>query len=137
MAVSPIDQVRKVLNYAKTQMPANKIMMGQNLYGFDWKVPFKQGTMAKALSSQAATELAVQNTNEILFDMKARAPHYRYTEANGQRHEVWFEDARSIQAKFNLMKEEGIRGISYWKLGLPFIQNWELLQENFTIVKKA
>lgn len=136
MAVSPIDQVRRVIKYAKTVIPPSKIMMGQNLYGFDWKVPFKEGTMAKALSAQAATNLAIQKTNEILFDTKARAPYFRYTEG-GQRHEVWFEDARSIQAKFNLIKEEHIRGISYWKLGLPFIQNWELLQANFNILKRA
>ncbi|MEH7613645.1 MULTISPECIES: glycosyl hydrolase family 18 protein [Bacillaceae] len=137
MAVSPIDQVRKVINYAKTVIPVPKIVMGQNLYGFDWKVPFKQGTMAKALSAEAATNLAIQMTNEILFDNKAKAPHFRYTESNGQKHEVWFEDARSIQAKFNLIKEENIRGISYWKLGLPFIQNWELLEANFNVVKRA
>ncbi len=137
MAVSPIDQVRKVINYAKTVINPSKIMMGQNLYGFDWKVPFKQGTMAKALSAEAATNLAIQMTNEILYDTKARAPYFRYTESNGQKHEVWFEDARSIQAKFNLIKEENIRGISYWKLGLPFIQNWELLQANFNIVKRG
>jgi spore germination protein len=52
------------------------------------------------------------------------------------RHIVWFEDARSIQAKFNLIKKLGLRGISYWKLGLPFPQNWLLAEDNFDIVKK-
>ena len=58
MAVSPIDQVRKVLEYAITEMPPNKIMMGQNLYGYDWTLPFVQGTVAKAVSPQQAIELA-------------------------------------------------------------------------------
>ena len=35
------------------------------------------------------------------------------------------------------MKEQGIGGISYWKIGLPFPQNWRLLVENFTITKRA
>lgn len=39
MAVSPIGPVRQVLEYAKTEIPANKIMMGQNLYGYDWTRP--------------------------------------------------------------------------------------------------
>lgn len=43
----------------------------------------------------------------------------------------------SVQSKFNLMKEQGIGGISYWKIGLPFPQNWRLLVENFTITKKG
>ena len=34
-------------------------MMGQNLYGFDWKLPFKEGNPpAKAISSVAAVALA-------------------------------------------------------------------------------
>lgn len=57
-------------------------------------------------------------------------------EISGKQHIVWFEDAHSIQAKFNLVKELGLRGVSYWKLGLAFSQNWLLIEDNFTVVKK-
>jgi spore germination protein len=50
-------------------------------------------------------------------------------------HEVWFEDARSAQAKFETVKEYGLSGISYWALGYPFPQNWTLLAENFQVNK--
>ena len=113
-------------------------MMGQNLYGFDWKLPFKQGNPpAKAVSSVAAVALARKYNVPIRYDFTAQAPHFNYFDENGVQHEVWFEDARSIQSKFNLMKEQGIGGISYWKIGLPFPQNWRLLVENFTITKRA
>jgi spore germination protein len=135
--VSPIGPVRRVLEYALTEIPAAKIMMGQNLYGYDWTLPFVQGgPFARAVSPQAAIELARLNGVAIQYDYQAQAPHFNYTN-EGNDHVVWFEDARSIQAKFNLLKELGIRGISYWKLGLPFPQNWLLLENNFTIVKKA
>jgi len=49
---------------------------------------------------------------------------------------VWFEDARSAQAKFDLAKEYNLRGISYWTLGYPFPQNWALLEDNFTTIKR-
>ncbi|MFP3123981.1 LysM peptidoglycan-binding domain-containing protein [Ectobacillus funiculus] len=136
-AVSPIGPVKQVIQYAKSQMPANKIMMGQNLYGFDWPLPFKPGNMAKAVSSVAAVALARAHNAAIAFDYTAQAPHFTYRDAQGALHEVWFEDARSVQAKFNLIKEQGIRGISYWKIGLPFPQNWRLLTENFNIIKKG
>ncbi len=137
MAVSPIDQVRRVLEYAITEMPPNKIMMGQNLYGYDWTLPFVQGTVAKAVSPQQAIELAARYKVQIQYDTKAQAPFFRYTAEDGKRHEVWFEDARSIQAKFNLIKELKIRGMSYWKLGLAFPQNWLLIVENFNVVKRS
>lgn len=137
MPVSPIGPVREVLEYALTEMPASKIMMGQNLYGYDWTLPYvKGGEYAKAVSPQRAIELAFQQKVSIQYDYKAQAPHYNYTDAEGENHKVWFEDARSIQAKFDLIKELGLRGISYWKLGLPFPQNWLLINENFNVTKR-
>lgn len=137
MAVSPIGPVRKVLEYALTEIPASKIMMGQNLYGYDWTLPYVQGgPYAKALSPVAATNLARDKGVEILYDTKAQAPHFNYRDENGKEHVVWFEDARSIQATFNLLKELKLRGISYWKLGLAFPQNWLLIEDNFEVVKR-
>lgn len=136
MAVSPIGPVREVLEYAASEMPSNKIMMGQNLYGYDWTLPFAQGSIAKAVSPQQAIQLAATNNVPIQYDTKAQAPFFYYTDAAGKRHEVWFEDARSIQAKFDLIKELNLRGISYWKLGLSFPQNWLLITENFNVVKQ-
>ncbi|UYZ11589.1 glycosyl hydrolase family 18 protein [Brevibacillus sp. WF146] len=137
MPVSPIGPVRRVLQYALTEMPANKILMGQNLYGYDWRLPFRPGTTARALSPQAAVALALERNVNIQYDYRAQAPFFEYSDDEQNRHRVWFEDARSIQAKFNLVKELGLRGVSYWKLGLPFPQNWLLIEDNFRVRKRA
>ncbi|SDK23823.1 LysM peptidoglycan-binding domain-containing protein [Sediminibacillus albus] len=135
-AVSPIGPVRDVVEYALTEMPANKIMLGQNLYGYDWTLPYEPGgEYADALSPQQAIALARTENVNIQYDETAQAPFFFYYDDEGNQHEVWFEDARSIQAKFDLIKELDLRGISYWKLGLAFPQNWLLLQDNFTIAK--
>lgn len=136
MAVSPLNEVRHVVEYALTEIPADKIILGQNLYGYDWTLPFVQGgEYAQALSPQQAIALARENHASIEFDDSAQAPFFTYTDSEGKQHEVWFEDARSIQQKFNLIKELGLKGIAYWKLGLSFPQNWLLLNSNFTIIK--
>ncbi|MBD8071530.1 LysM peptidoglycan-binding domain-containing protein [Bacillus sp. PS06] len=136
MAVSPIQPVREVLEYAITEMPSSKIMMGQNLYGYDWTLPYVAGgEYARAVSPQRAIEIAAENNVPIQYDTTAQAPHFDYQDADGKSHKVWFEDARSIQVKFDLIKELDLRGISYWKLGLPFPQNWLLITENFNVVK--
>lgn len=136
MAVSPIGPVRQVLQYAITEIPPNKILMGQNLYGYDWTLPFVEGTTARALSPQQAIQLAARENVAIEYDTTAQAPFFHYVDDNNKRHEVWFEDARSIQAKFNLIKELNLRGISYWKLGLSFPQNWLLIGDNFNVIKR-
>ncbi|MBA2873204.1 spore germination protein [Anoxybacillus calidus] len=137
MPVSPIGPVREVLEYAITEMPASKIMMGQNLYGYDWTLPYVPGGQyARAISPQQAIQLADEYNVPIQYDTRAQAPHFNYKDRSGKEHKVWFEDARSIQAKFNLVKELGLRGVSYWKLGLSFPQNWLLITNNFNVVKR-
>ena len=118
-------------------MPSNKILMGQNLYGYDWTLPFVQGTIAKAVSPQQAIQLAVTNNAAIEYDVKAQAPHFSYRDNEGKEHEVWFEDARSISAKFELLKELKLRGMSYWKLGISFPQNWLLISDYFNVRKRV
>ncbi|MGG3644276.1 glycosyl hydrolase family 18 protein [Bacillus gobiensis] len=137
-AVSPINQVRKVVDYALTEMPSSKIMLGQNLYGYDWTLPYVPGgPLAKAVSPQQAILRASENDVPIQYDDTAQAPFYTYTDDNDKKHEVWFEDARSIQAKFDLIKSLNLRGISYWKLGLSFPQNWLLISDQFQVEKKT
>jgi len=137
MAVSPIGPVRDVLEYAVTDIPSNKILMGQNLYGYDWTLPFVQGSTARAVSPQQAIQIAADNDVSIEYDETAQAPHFNYTDIEDRKHEVWFEDARSIQAKFDLLKELNLRGMSYWKLGLAFPQNWLLISDNFNVRRRV
>lgn len=137
-AVSPLPQVERVVKFAVQEIPRNKIFLGQNLYGYDWSKPYptQGGQPAKAISPKQATELAIRENEAISYDYVAQAPYFTYIDQNSTQHEVWFEDARSIQAKFDLLKKYNLRGIMYWKLGLAFPQNWLLLEDNFTIVKK-
>jgi spore germination protein len=134
-AISPINQIRAVLNYATTVIPRNKIWMGFQLYARDWVLPHVQGQEAETFSMQEAIRRAVQYGVMIQYDLKSQSPFYRYTDQQGRTHEVWFEDARSAQAKFDAVKDYRLRGISYWELGYPFPQNWVLLEDNFHVRK--
>ncbi|NMA83655.1 MAG: LysM peptidoglycan-binding domain-containing protein [Epulopiscium sp.] len=138
MAVSPINQVRKVMDYAISVVPKDKIMMGMPLYGYDWTLPYvRGGKFARAISPQQAIEIAARYHARIEYDPIAQAPHFNYYDEQGRQHEVWFEDARSVQAKFDLVKELGIRGFFYWVLGYDFPQNWLLIEDNFRVNKRV
>ncbi|MBO1910012.1 hypothetical protein J4G37_35170, partial [Microvirga sp. 3-52] len=137
-AVSPIIPVRRIVEYATSVMPSNKVMLGQNLYGYDWSSPFatQGGAPAKAVSPQQAIAIALRENVAIQYDYVAQAPFFNYYDDAGVLHEVWFEDARSIQAKYDLIKQFNLRGIMFWKLGLAFPQAWLLLKDNFKIRKR-
>lgn len=138
LAVAPINEVRRVLDFAVSVIPADKIMMGIPLYGYDWTLPYERGGQwARLLSPQKAIATAAQYGSIIQFDEKSQSPYFNYYDVNGRQHVVWFEDARSIQAKFNLAKEYGLKGVFYWVLGNAFPQNWLLLSDNFRVRKKG
>ncbi|MDN4494081.1 LysM peptidoglycan-binding domain-containing protein [Ureibacillus aquaedulcis] len=134
-AISPINQMRRVVEYALSVMPANKIYLGFQIYARDWKIPHIEGATAETFSPQEAVRRAAKYNAAILYDEVAQSPYFRYVDEQGQGHEVWFEDARSAQAKFKLVKQYKLRGISYWALGYPYPQNWALLNSNFEIQK--
>lgn len=134
--ISPIPQMRRVLDYAVSVIPRNKILMGVSTYGRDWPLPFVAGqTKAKTIGENEAVDLARTHHVSIQYDFQAQAPHFRYSNQQGKAHEVWYEDARSVQAKYELVKEYGLRGLSYWVLNYPFPQSWLLLEDNFRIKK--
>ncbi len=135
-AISPLNEIKKVLDYAVTVIPRNKILFGFQIYARDWLLPHVQGQEAETFSQQEAIRRAIQYGAAIQYDPIAQSPFYRYTDEQGRNHEVWFEDARSAQAKFDVVKDYNLRGISYWVLGYPFPQNWLLLEDNFTIRKR-
>lgn len=134
MAVAPLPNVRRVVEYALTEIPASKIWLGVPNYGYDWPLPFVQGeTRAQSIANQYAVSLALRYGAEIQFDQAAQTPWFRYTDENGVVHEVWFEDARSIRAKLALIPEYGLVGAGYWNLMRPFPQNWRVLNALYNI----
>lgn len=127
MAVAPLDKVRQVLDYAVTEIPREKILMGIPNYGYDWQLPFVRGvTAARLLGNEEAVWVAAVNGAPIQFDETAQSPFFTY-EQNGTLHEVWFEDPRSIDAKLRTAVEYGFLGIGYWNLMRPFRANWMLV----------
>ena len=136
MAVAPLDQVRRVVNYAVTEIPPAKIMLGIPNYGYDWPLPYERGvTQATAIGNERAVEIAAQNSAEIQFDETAQSPYFEYWTRDGKKHVVWFEDVRSIQQKYNLIDEFELRGAGYWTIMRPFNQNWAFVSAAYDIRK--
>lgn len=134
-AVSPVNRMRQVLDYALTKMNAGKILMGFSNYGYDWQLPWRQGQAAKVISNSAAMNLAASTGADIKFDEAAQAPYFNYTDAAGYRHEVWFEDARSIRARLELASEYGLAGISLWTANFLNRPLLEILNDTGSVEK--
>lgn len=128
MAVAPIDKVREVIDYAVTEIPREKISMGVPNYGYDWKLPYVRGeSKAATIGNIEALQIALRNDSQILYDETAQSPYFSYV-ADGITHEVWFEDARSMLAKYRLVREYGLHGIGCWQIMQLFRNMWIVAQ---------
>lgn len=135
MAVAPVNKVRQVVEYAVTRIDPAKIDLGIPNYGYDWTLPFVQGSSrAVTVSNQEAVRIAIEAGVPIQFDDVAMSPFFQY-EKDGQLHEVWFEDVRSYREKFSLLPAYGLRGMGYWQIMRFFRPNWLLLADTFQIQK--
>lgn len=127
MAVAPLDKVRQVVEYALTRIPAEKLILGIPNYGYDWQLPYERGvTRARTVGNVEAVDIASENGAVIEYAPVAQSPWFTYRK-NGMDHVVWFEDVRSIAAKWDLIREYGLSGGWYWNLMRPFRANWLML----------
>lgn len=132
--IAPIDKVRETLNYAVSVVPKSKLMLGIPQYAYDWTITGDE-KLGTSYSTQHAIDLYTGYQSNINYDENAGAPWFRYVDKNGKIHEVWFEDPRSLLAKFRLVKEYGLAGMGCWHLGLTMPQTEKMLLEEFRIVK--
>lgn len=136
MAVSPLNKVRQVLEYALTEIPAEKIFLGLPNYAYDWELPFiRNVSQAETISNLQAVKTASEYNAEIEFDNTAKTPYFYYRDQNQNPHVVWFEDPRSYKAKASLIKEYGIRGMSIWNIMRFFPQGLLTISTMYNINK--
>lgn len=136
MAVAPLNQVRRVIEYGISEIPPDQILMGIPNYGYDWTLPFVRGeSRAEKISNDEATARAARYGAEIQFDEPSQSPYYYYTDENGTEHVVWFENAASWRAKLQLVSEYGLAGISYWNIMDYFPAGAEVLRGLYSVAK--
>lgn len=114
--IAPLPQYRRVLQYAVERIPREKILAGISTTAYDWELPDTPENRARPLPHDDAVALAIRNQVPIRYSESQESPWFRYT-VNGQEREVWFEDARSLMRKLDLIRSLRLAGYGVWHLG--------------------
>jgi len=126
--VAPLPWVRAVLTYAKSQIPARKIILGVPLYGYDWS-----GGHGREVSWLGAFRLARAYHVHPRYDTTSQSPWFSYTDAAGRRHVVWFESQASSRAKFGAAEGSQIGGVYLWMFGYEDTGTWSALARTLPV----
>ena len=137
LAVSPIREVRRVLDYGVTEISREKLLMGLPNYGYDWTLPYVRGeSRARSLGNQEAVDLAQTYGAVIRFDENAQAPYFTYTAGEpAASHIVWFQNARSYDSLLRLVNEYGIWGAGVWNIMRFDPALWQVMNALYEIRK--
>jgi spore germination protein len=128
--VAPIGWIRDVISYAKTQIPASKIILGIPEYGYDWSGGFGTG-----ISWLQALQRSRQYHAPPHYDASSQSPWFTYADASQHRHTVWFENAESTQAKLDVA--QGIGGVYLWLYSEPDPGTWSVLHRVLPIPARS
>jgi spore germination protein YaaH len=122
--VAPINWVNSVSAYSASQFGAGKVLMGIPFYGYDWNLT--KGGNASSRSYQSTMDVVQKNNGTFGFDETFQSPFADYTQ-DGDRHRIWFENARSMTAKMEVMRKNNLGGWAAWRLGHEGSDFWPVV----------
>jgi spore germination protein YaaH len=126
--VSGADWVEDCVAYAVSLVDPAKLLIGLPAYGYDWNLtdsdPESWTYSATSFPWADIPELFSKPGAVAHWDAASQSPYVTYTEL-GHRHEAWFENAASLQAKTALIAKYHLAGLSMWSLGQEDEAFWE------------
>jgi len=121
--VASLPWVEKVIKYAVSLIPPEKILLGIATYGYDWSYS----------KTRVVTYRSVQNLiNKYSIEPKWHNTYgvpYFYYHKDGVKHEVWYENADSARLKLDLVNKYGLMGVGIWRLGYEDGSFWQAVAE--------
>jgi spore germination protein YaaH len=137
--VAGLPWVKAICEYSAGVIPARKISLGIPFYGMRWDAvdptaepePGARNRKWRGRSARYSDAAAALKSSEALWDERENSPHLSF-ETAGRRTELWFENARSLQAKLQLAHDLGFAGISAWVIGMEDPAFWDAL-DNWTV----
>lgn len=88
--------------------------------GFDWD----ENGQVKAVTQIQAKELIKEYNAKVLRDDKSGAIKFYYKDEKGKKHEVWYADMITINCWMDIIKGYGDYGISIWRLGGNYYEDF-------------
>jgi spore germination protein YaaH len=115
----------KVAEYTATMPNKSKFVLGVPLYGIDWAAAGGAANPGTPLEFEDIMGLESEYGITPQWEPVAAAPYFKYTDANGIVHTVWYTDQQSLQKRLELATSLGL-GVGLWHLGSEDQSVWNL-----------
>ena len=143
-SVASYDYVKSGIEETLKDVPAEKLVNAMPFYTRLWKeVPkteeeleeqkgseaglYEMKVTSEALGMAAARNRVNSAGAEIVWDDVTKQNYAQWQGDDGATYKIWLEDASSLEAKLQLMKEYNLAGTAAWKLGFETSDIWDLI----------
>jgi spore germination protein YaaH len=116
------DWFEQVLARRLQGLDPRRVVLALGSYGYDWP----DRAPAQAIGAADAIVLAARTHAKVTRDRASGNPWFAYTNAQRQRHTVWFLDAGTFAAQARTSGDFGARGVALWRLGMEDPGIWSL-----------
>lgn len=127
-SISSQQWIEKVLDETAKDVPSEKLILCIAGYGYDWSKNMEGVTV----TYQQALANAQQYHATIDFDNNTYNNYYNYTDINGTKHEVYFNDAASNFNTVRFADEYGTAGTALWRLGSEDERLWSFYSRSLS-----
>jgi spore germination protein YaaH len=117
--------VKRAADYAATMPFKRRFVIGSPLYGMDWPAGGGPSHRATALHHDEVMAMVARYGARPRLDPTAYSWHFRYTDASGVGHDVWFNDRTTVAARMQVAKDRGL-GFGVWRLGQEDAGVWDV-----------
>ncbi|MBI3442516.1 MAG: hypothetical protein HY007_02015 [Candidatus Sungbacteria bacterium] len=107
--------VKRVIEHSLVSVPKEKLSLGIPLYSWRWDTG-REKLVGIGGYKNIRTAIARHNVT-YGYSAVEQAPFIRYS-AKKKRYTIWYENAKSITKKIELIGHYGLHGFSAWALGL-------------------
>ena len=136
--ISDISLINPFIEDVTNKISPEYISIGIPLIGYDWVVPFTDGSRANLISLNSALSLAYEHGAIIRVDEVSQTPYFKYTRPLGEaieNHIVWFIDANTFKALDEVIIEHDLIGTGIWNIASYNQQLFSMANATYNISK--
>ncbi len=123
--ISPISWERAAISYAKSVMPASKVILGLPLYGYVWNTSTDAGT---AYWESGMYNTAQTNQAPVIQDPASDESTFAYT-SGASTYVGWFVNGQEASNRLAMAHQMGIGGVCVWRMDYSAPDWWPVFQQ--------
>lgn len=125
-STASLDFVTKGLDACLEEIPKEKLIQAVPFYTRLWTEDKNGKVSSEALGMKAAQDWVNKNQVSLTYD-ETLGQNYGQRSANGSIQSIWMEDAKSMQARMEVIRAKDPAGIAVWRLGLETTDVWGII----------